>query len=80
MDRISPLIVNAFWDEEAGVWVATSEDVPGLVAERDTMEGLVEELKLMIPELLDLNGRVSDEEIHFQINSQLTAIAHRHAA
>ncbi|SCX93017.1 protein of unknown function [Nitrosospira sp. Nl5] len=80
METKTPLIVNAMWDEEAGVWVATSEDVPGLVAEMRTMEGLVEELKGMIPELLNLNDRSSDDEIPFQVNSQLTAVAHRHAA
>ena len=30
------LFVRAEWDEDAGVWVATSDDVPGLVAEADT--------------------------------------------
>ena len=32
------LFVRAEWDEDAGVWVATSDDVPGLVAEADTAE------------------------------------------
>ncbi|MDB9536924.1 DUF1902 domain-containing protein [Dolichospermum planctonicum CS-1226] len=27
------LKVHAFWDEEAQVWTASSEDVPGLVTE-----------------------------------------------
>jgi hypothetical protein len=30
--------VEAFWDEEAHVWVASSDDVPGLVTEADTMD------------------------------------------
>jgi len=25
--------VSAFWDDEAAVWVATSEDIPGLATE-----------------------------------------------
>lgn len=33
--------VEAFWDEEAQVWVASSEDVPGLITESDTMEHLM---------------------------------------
>jgi hypothetical protein len=28
--------IRAQWDSEAGVWVAESEDVPGLVAEADS--------------------------------------------
>ncbi len=72
--------VHAFWDEEARVWVATSEDVPGLVAEADTMERLVEKLKVLIPELLEANEVGSGEEVSFHLLSELTAVAHRHAA
>ena len=52
---VSPLYVRAEWDEEVGVWVATSDDVPGLATEASSMEGLIQKLKSMIPELLDLN-------------------------
>ncbi len=47
--------VDAFWDHEAKVWVATSEDVPGLVTEASTEDVLVEKLKVMIPDLIELN-------------------------
>lgn len=52
--------VTAIWDSDAGVWVAGSEDVPGLVTEADTSEQLVQKLKVLIPELLELNGMLSD--------------------
>ncbi|MCX6594890.1 MAG: DUF1902 domain-containing protein [Acidobacteria bacterium] len=48
--------VLAQWDSEAGVWVAESEDVPGLVAEADSPTALVQKLSALIPELLVLNG------------------------
>ncbi len=48
--------VRAFWDAKAAVWVATSDDVPGLVAEAATFEGLVDDLRALIPELLELNA------------------------
>jgi hypothetical protein len=48
--------VHAMWDEEARVWAATSEGVPGLGTEADTMEQLVKKLKTLIPELLDANS------------------------
>ena len=48
--------VLAQWDTEAGVWVAESEDVPGLVAEADSPNVLVQKVKTLIPELLELNG------------------------
>ena len=47
--------VNAFWDEEAQVWVAESEDIPGLVTEAGSLEALTEKLRQIIPELLQLN-------------------------
>lgn len=50
--------VEAFWDAETEVWVATSEDVPGLVTEASTIEVLTEKLRVMIPELLVLNNIV----------------------
>ncbi len=46
---------EAFWDSETQVWVATSENVPGLVTEASTIEILTDKLRLMIPELLVLN-------------------------
>lgn len=51
-----PLFVRAVWDEVARVWVATSDDVPGLATEGDTVEVLIGKLKVMIPELLQANG------------------------
>lgn len=51
--------VDAFWDSDAKVWVATSETLPGLVTESDTIDALVEKLKVMIPELLELNQEKS---------------------
>ena len=49
------LRVNALWDDEAGVWSASSTDVEGLAIEAETRETLIERLKTVIPELLDLN-------------------------
>jgi predicted RNase H-like HicB family nuclease len=50
-----PYKVEAFWDREAQVWVAESEDIPGLVTEADTIEALTAKLCQIIPELLQLN-------------------------
>lgn len=74
------LIVNAIWDDEARVWVATSDDVPGLATEADDMDALVEKLKLMIPELLDANGVAHAPDVPFEILGQRYAVAHREAA
>jgi predicted RNase H-like HicB family nuclease len=60
--------VEAVWDPEAGVWVATSDDVPGLATEADTIESLAQRLRVIIPELLTANGLVPDDEsISFEL-------------
>jgi predicted RNase H-like HicB family nuclease len=51
-----PYHVKAEWDADAEVWVASSDDVPGLATGADTFESLVEKLKVVIPELLEENG------------------------
>ena len=50
------LTVRALWDGEAGVWVAESQDVPGLATEASTLEELLAKLAVMVPELLEENG------------------------
>lgn len=51
--------IKMLWDDEADVWVATSDDVPGLVLESGSFDALIERLKVAIPELVRLNGDVS---------------------
>lgn len=48
--------VDARWDSEPGVWVAESEDIPGLVAEAESMNALVQKVRVLVPELFELNG------------------------
>ena len=55
--------VLAQWDEEAKVWVATSDDVPGLVTEAESRDELVEILRVLIPELLAANGVGAEEGV-----------------
>jgi predicted RNase H-like HicB family nuclease len=54
-----PIVVHADWDPEAGVWVATTDDLRGLVAEADTLEALRAKLPGMILDLLEEYG-ISD--------------------
>ena len=51
--------VRATWDDEAKVWVAESEDVPGLATEAHTLEALIAKLRVIIPELLEANGALA---------------------
>jgi hypothetical protein len=49
--------IQARWDGEASVWIATSDDVPGLVVEADTWPRMIEEVRLILPDLMELTGR-----------------------
>ena len=62
--------ILAQWDSEAGVWVAESEDVPGLVAEADSPNVLARKLRTLIPELLELNGRPVGPMTSFRVRYQ----------
>jgi predicted RNase H-like HicB family nuclease len=62
------IIVHAEWDEEAGVWVATSDDVPGLITEAETVERLERKLQNMIPELLELNDHLCGQAANVPMN------------
>lgn len=54
------IIVRAAWDEEAGVWVATSNDIDGLAVEAETVEALEKKVIAAISDLIELNGTDSD--------------------
>jgi len=54
-----PIVIHADWDPEASVWVATTNDLQGLVTEADAIEALRAKLPGMILDLLEEIG-VSD--------------------
>jgi predicted RNase H-like HicB family nuclease len=49
---MKPFKINAEWDNEAHLWVATSDDIDGLAIEASTVDALIERLKIVIPELI----------------------------
>lgn len=48
--------IDLTWDKEAAVWVATSEDITGLVMESGSLDALMERVKNATTELLELNS------------------------
>jgi len=54
------ITIQARWDNEAHVWLATSADVPGLVVEAETWPAMIEEVRLVLPELLEVSGERGD--------------------
>jgi hypothetical protein len=51
-----PIVVHADWDPEASVWVATTQDLRGLVTEAESIEALRVKLPGMILDLLEEAG------------------------
>lgn len=54
------LRVQIIHDDEAGVFVATSPDVDGLVIEADSIEAVMYEIAPLIPELIADNNASLD--------------------
>jgi hypothetical protein len=55
------IFIQARWDSEAAVWIATSDDVPGLVVEADTWPSMIEEVRLVLPDMLELSGQANEK-------------------
>jgi hypothetical protein len=47
-------VINLLWDIEAGVWIATSDTLTGLILESASLDELIERVKLASHELLSL--------------------------
>ena len=63
------ILVDAFWDDEAKVWVATARDSIGLATEAETIEELQQKLAAIVPDLLGVDH-------HGPIEIELTARSH----
>ena len=63
--------IDAIWDPVAGVWVATSDEAPGLATEADSLEELTRKLRVMVPELLEANS-VSHGDTASEISFEVT--------
>jgi predicted RNase H-like HicB family nuclease len=71
-----PIVIHADWDPEAGVWVATTQDMRGLITEADSIEALRAKLPGMILDLLEEDGivdRPASIEIIARASDRLTA-------
>ena len=56
------------WDDEASVWIAESQELPGLILESGSFDALVERVKIAVPDLLEL-----DKKDHVQVKLHLKA-------
>jgi predicted RNase H-like HicB family nuclease len=60
-------------DDEAGVWWASSTTDRGIITEAETIEALRERLKLLVPDMLEIDEPVQiDIEVRFSDVVQAT--------
>lgn len=57
--------MNLLWDSETSMWVATSDDILGLVLESGSYDALIEKVKNAISELIELNKIDNVKSISF---------------
>ena len=67
-------VVLLTWDDEASVWIAENNDIP-IALESDSLDKLIERVKLAAPELLELNGKFNagsgkNITLHFKMDYQ----------
>ena len=61
--------VKLFWDEESSTWVATSDDIPGLVLGSGSVDLLMERVRFAAPEIMELNHMDSKNcTLHFHFD------------
>ena len=59
-------IILLTWDNEASVWVAENDDIP-IALESDSLDKLIERVRLAVPELLELNQNNKNVSLHFKM-------------
>jgi predicted RNase H-like HicB family nuclease len=52
--------IEAEWDADAEVWVATSPNVPGLVVQGRTPDEIVDKVRLVLPALIEIGVEPED--------------------
>jgi len=62
-------IVLLTWDDEASVWVAENDDIP-ITLESDSLDKLIERVRIAVPELLELNQNIKKASLHFKMEHQ----------
>lgn len=67
--------VKFLWDDEAAVWVATSDDIKGLVLESGSADALIERVRIAVPELLEMNSQKPASRLNFLFEKSVAMTA-----
>ena len=72
---IYSVVIEVEWDEEARVWVAMSDDVPGLTAEHADFAALEDMVLELVPMLLVENNVLPSPTQDYEIPVRIVAQA-----
>jgi hypothetical protein len=61
---MSSYLIEFKWDDEAGVWYATNDEIP-LALESGSLDVLMERVKQAVPEVLGLNEKAHRPTLRF---------------
>jgi hypothetical protein len=76
-DVVSKYRVTFTWDDETSVWIATSDDVFGLVLEDRSFDNLLERTCFAVPELLEAeNTFQGDISLDFAVSRLERLLTH----
>lgn len=65
-------VIKCLYDGDAGVWIAENETIP-IVLEDNSLDRLMNRVKLAVPELLELNKLPSAKTLYFFAESRVSA-------
>ncbi|WP_298692384.1 DUF1902 domain-containing protein [uncultured Sphingomonas sp.] len=68
--------VQAGYDPEASVWYTVDADMPGLLADGETLEVLAAKLGPMLLDLLEFNADQIDDKAKLQAPHRFHIVAH----
>ena len=61
-------VVDFRWDDEGKVWIATSDDIDGLVLESESFDELMRRVMEAVPELVALNHLPVRPSVRFSVD------------
>ena len=66
-DSSRTIRLTALWDKSAGVWSASSDNMPGLITEADTLDELAENIVSVYQVLIEVCKKNHPQGVVFEI-------------
>lgn len=63
------ITIQVEWNEESAAWLASSDDVPGLIVESASYQELIEIIEDLLPDFVDSSAQIEQKAIPYQLIS-----------